>query len=325
MIGPALLALVVAVALAAAAFLVLWLDRFKGEPIMRLVLMVVWGAVCALAFRLAAPVLATLAGPGIAFGEVPPITAVVAFLEQTLLAGGLAILATSHYLDGPLDGAAYGTVTGLGYAAFQITAWVSAGPSPADPAVPAITALGQAGATALVGATFGFAKLTLRAAVRVPVVLAAAVVGGLYRWALASAAEWGWQKWGQAGVPFDLALGGASLAALLVVFEGALAFEQRVLARQLAEEVALGVLPEWVVAVIPRYLGRVRSDWWHRRDERREVVRLLTSLAYRKQHLRVLSELRANLYGLEVGRLRQRARMLLALPAHAGPEAEKEG
>jgi RsiW-degrading membrane proteinase PrsW (M82 family) len=323
MILPAFAALVLAVALSAAAFFVLWLDRFKGEPVMRLVLMAAWGVACALALRVAAPALASLGGPGNGAGGNPLLAAAVPVLEELLLAAGLAILATSHFLDGPLDGAAYGTVTGLGYAAFQIVAALATGASVAGGA-PVIGVLEQAGATALVGGAFGSAKLALRVALRVPAVLTAALVAGLYQWGMAQAAAWGWQRWGSHATLFDLALGAASALVLVGVFGAGLAVDRRVLVRQLTEEVTLGVLPEWVVVVIPSYRKRIRADWWLRRDERREVVRLLTSLAYRKQQLRVLSELRANLYGLEVGRLRQRARKLIALATHTAGEAQKE-
>ncbi len=325
MILPPLVGLVVALVLAVGAFLVLWLDRFKGEPAMRLVLMAAWGAACALALRYASPTLQSLAASGAGEGGQPALAGGVAALEELLLAAGLAVLATSHYLDGPLDGAAYGTVTGLGCAAVGLAASFVGSPSPADPAAPTVAAIAQAGATAVVGGAFGFAKLALRAALRGPVVLAAALVGGLYLWGIAAASAWGRQRWGGQATLFEVALGVAAALMLVGVFLAGIAYERGVLAHQLTEEVALGVLPEWVGSLIPAYAKRVRSDWWPRRDERRAVVRLLTSLAYRKQQLRVLSELRANLYGLEVGRLRQRARALLAFASRPDREAGNEG
>jgi hypothetical protein len=317
-------ALLVAVALAAAVFLALWVDRFKGEPVMRLVLMALWGGACGLALRLAAPTLASFGRPGVVTGFSPSLTAGVPVVEELLLAAGLAILATSHYLDGPLDGAAYGTVTGLGYATFQVLASLATAPSPSQPGVSIVAVLGQAGATALVGGAFGLAKLTLRAALRVPIVLAAALLAGVYQGGLVLAGRWARRTWPEGGTVFDCALGALSVVILLGVAQAGLTFERRVLVRQLAEEVKLGVLPEWVAKVIPWYAKRIRSAWWPRRDERREIVRLLTSLAYRKQQLLGLSEFRANLYGLEVGRLRQRARTLLALhpPSRDGAESE---
>ena len=67
---------------------------------------------------------------------------------------------------------------------------------------------------------------------------------------------------------------------------------------------------------------RCRSGWWPRRDERREIAGLLVTLGLCKRQLLALPDDRAWLYGLEVGRLRQRARTLLAAapapPAGAG-------
>jgi RsiW-degrading membrane proteinase PrsW (M82 family) len=317
-------ALVVIVTLTAVVFLALWVDRFKGEPVMRLVMMALWGGACGLALRLAAPALASFGRAGVAAWFPPSLTAGVPVVEELLLAAGLAILATSHVLDGPLDGAAYGTVTGLGFAAFQVFASLATASSPSQTGVSIVAVLGQAGATALVGGAFGLAKLTLRAALRVPAVLAAALLGGLYQGGLVLAGRWARRTWPESGGVFDCVLGALSIVILLAVAQTALTFERRVLVRQLAEEVNLGVLPEWVTTVIPRYAKRVRSAWWPRRDERREVVRLLTSLAYRKQQLLGLSEFRANLYGLEVGRLRQRARTLLALDRPSRDDGESE-
>ena len=190
--------------------------------------------------------------------------------------------------------------------------------------MPILLTLVRAGATALVGAGIGFAKLALRASMRVPCALATVLVAGLAQWLLLRAAIWGWSVWGQHNTPFNLALVTAAALLLVGVFWAALLLERRVLTRQLADEVAFGVLPSWVVDVLPSFRRRIRSAWWRRRDERREIVRLLISLAFRKQRLRGLSEERARLYGLEVGRLRQRARTLLALTPGTEPEASIE-
>jgi len=319
MILPSLLVLAVVAALSATAFLVFWLDRYTTEPVVRLVLVAFWGVLCSLLFRLADPTAGLAVDLDPLLGTALP--AAAGLLEGLLLAAVLVVLATSHYLDGPLDGAVYGTVAGLGFAAFQSLAALHQGWSPPDPGVAVFMTLVRAGATALVGAGIGFAKLAVRMALRVPCALAGVVVAGLGRWLLSLVAVRGWGVWGQHNAPFNPALVAAAAVLLVGVFWAALALEHRVLVRQLGDEVALGVLPSWVVEVLPSYRRRIRSAWWARRDERREIVRLLTSLAFRKHRLRGLSEERARLYGLEVGRLRQRARTLLALAPGAGPEA----
>ena len=104
---------------------------------------------------------------------------------------------------------------------------------------------------------------------------------------------------------------------ILALFAASFSYERRVLAGQLVEEVELGVLPAWVAEIVPSYPRRIRSEWWPRRDERREILRLLVTMAFRKHRLRTLSADRLRLYGLEVGRLRNRARVILADHAEA--------
>ena len=322
---PELLALALVAVLSGMAFLVFWLDRYRAEPVPRLALMALWGFLCPLLFRLAEPTLGFVGDFDPVLGPAAALPAAAGLLEELLLAAGLTLLATSHYLDGPVDGAVYGAVAGLGFACFQGLAALHAGWAPPHAALPAYATLVRAGATAAVGAGIGLAKLTARPLVRVPCALAAVLVAGVARWVLYGAAGYGWGVWGVRNTPFNLALVAAAALLLAGVLVGAFAVEYRVLARQLGEEVQLGVVPGWVVDVLPSYRRRIRSDWWTRRDERREIVRLLTALAFRKHQLRGISGTRARLYGLEVGRLRQRARTLLALAAGADPGPEVEG
>jgi hypothetical protein len=319
MIGPVLLAVALAVLLSVAAFFILWLDRYGTEPVVRLGLVALWGLACPLLLRLADPHLGlagdpeTLSGPGL-------LPAGVGLLAQLMLAAALALVATSNFLEGPVDGAVYGTVAGLGLAVSEnLIAVGTAGPA-SWPVLPVFLTIVEAAAAAVVGAGIGIAKLAARPALRVPCALAAVGCAGMLRWALLGLASWGCSLWGSRNGPVDLALIVLAAGVLCGVFLAALAFERRVLAAQLGEEVRLGVLAEWVASVLPSYLRRIRSEWWPERDERREIVRLLTALAYRKHHLRGLSDESAQLYGLEVGRLRQRARTLMALAPSGATE-----
>jgi hypothetical protein len=324
MIVPVLAVLAVAVGLSWAAFVVLWLDRYRAEPVPRLAFVAGWGLLWSLILWVAFPGLSSLADLGLTLGVVAALPALVVLLEELLLAAGLAVLATSHYLEGPLDGAVYGTVAGLGFATFQTLAALHGGWRPPHPSMPVFATLVLAAATALLGSGIGYGKLAFRAPLRVPLVFAMVLIAGLGGWILHGAATWGWQEWGYRNAPFGLALVVIPFLLLVGLFEGVWALERRVLAQQLGEEVSLGVLPAWVVDIVPRYRRRIRSDWWPRRDERREVVRLLASLAYRKHQLRGLPEERLRLYGLEIGRLRQRARSLLALAGGSAPVAGLE-
>jgi RsiW-degrading membrane proteinase PrsW (M82 family) len=322
MIVPALPAVALAVLLATALFVALWLDRYRVEPLPRLVLVACWGLLCALVVRVAGPAPVFGAGADAVLSNGPAAPPAAGVVVEFLLALGLALVATSRYLDGPLDGAVYGTTAGLGFAAFASVAASHSGWAPSSAALPLFTTLVWAAVTAGVGWAIGFAKLGLRAWARAPFALAAVACAGAIRWALVAGADRAWIAWGGGVAALGLVLVAIGLVLLAAVFWGALALEGKVIARQLTDEVSLGVLPPWVAEVLPSFRRRIRSDWWRRRDERREIVRLLAALAFRKHQLRGLSEERARLYGLEVGRLRQRARTLLALPPDAQPTSE---
>jgi hypothetical protein len=319
MIVPVLLAVALALLLSVAAFFILWLDRYGTQPVIRLALVAGWGLACPYLFRLADGSLGLVGSQ-----ELPSVSdllpASVGLLAQVLLAAALALVATSNFLEGPVDGTVYGTVAGLGLAVSEnLIAVGTAGPA-SWPVLPFFLTMVEAAAAAVVGAGIGIAKLAARPALRVPCALAAVGCAGLLRWALLGLASWGCGSWGSRNAPVDLALVVLAAGVLCGVLLAALAFERLVLAAQLGEEVKLGVLPGWVAEVLPSYRRRVRSGWWPERDERREIVRLLTALAYRKHHLRGLPDESARLYGLEVGRLRQRARTLMALAPSGAAE-----
>ncbi len=320
MILPALLAVALAALLGAAAFLVLWLDRYGTEPVVRMLLVAGWGLACPLLFRLADEGLRFAGHPGRPF-EPDWVPAGFGLLEGLVLAAALALAATSRFLEGPLDGAVYGTVAGLGLAVSASLLEIGAPPPPGWRGFPIFLTLVRGAMGATIGAGIGFAKLGARAALRVPLALAAVLLAGLLRWSFVLLARSGWRLWGAESLAFNLPALILPASLLGGVFAGAISFEGRVLEEQLGEEVRLGVLPEWVRGVLPRYRQRIRSAWWPVRDERREITRLLTSLAYRKHRLRGLPDESAHLYGLEVGRLRQRARTLMALAPGGGAGA----
>jgi hypothetical protein len=107
----------------------------------------------------------------------------------------------------------------------------------------------------------------------------------------------------------------AALPVLYLIYMMTLAVflhsEHRILTRQLEDEVALGLVPSWVLDVIPFYRRRVRANWWPSRGERTVIARLLTRLAFRKHALRNLPPGQAAIASLEVVKLRQRLREIL--------------
>jgi hypothetical protein len=87
--------------------------------------------------------------------------------------------------------------------------------------------------------------------------------------------------------------------------------EHRILKRQLGDEVELGLIPSWVLDVLPYYRRRIRANWWPSRSERTVIARLLTRMAFRKHALRHLPPTEAAIASLEVVNLRKRLREIL--------------
>ena len=314
--------------LSVAAFLFLWLDRYQFDLMPWLAGVAAWGfagpaVLAAVGARLPQLLTAPVMG-----SPVPELWLTLPALAVVLPCIGVALpvaaVARSRFLEGPSSGAVFGVTAGLAFSlgmhllVVTRAAW--------HPSLAALVFVGllHAAVGAVLGAGIGLAKLAALPHLRIPAVLsavtAAAGIGAL----LVLGAVSCWTNWGEVSAACNLALAALELAVLLGVFGFSISYERRVLAGQLAEEVALGVLPGWAVQVLPSYRRRICSDWWERRDERREILRLLTGLAFRKYRLRKLPEKRARLYGLEVGRLRQRARLLLALPPTSTAAASRE-
>jgi RsiW-degrading membrane proteinase PrsW (M82 family) len=294
-----------------------WFDRYDREPLHLVAGVFLWGA-------LAAPV-AAVAGCSLLgacagleteslAGWVGPI-----FEELAKAIGVVLVVYLSREFDNPTDGVVYGTASGLGFAATENLFYTVA-----DAGVSAIhgtltlvlvrTAM-AAGIHAVSSATFGgflgFAYLSKNRLER----LGWFIIGLIG----ATAIHAGWNlmllrmedplgsvptaRW-MAAVPVLYAL---YLLALYVFLRS----EQRILGRELAEEVELRVVPRWVLDVIPYYRRRVRSDWWPSRRERTVLARLLTRLAFRKHAVRRLPEEESELAGLEVVQLRQRIRSMI--------------
>ena len=313
-----------AVALLAAGWALLWLDRARREQLGWLIGVSAWGVSTPALVRLIARFLVgdeqggaqTAAGVDVVPAW-PPLVA-LALLAVVL---PLLLLTKFKVVDGAGEGAVFGSASGVGFGVFVIALTIS-GPG----AFAVLTALFVlvlcAGAGATLGAGLGLVELSAsprwRLAWAVPAVAAAALQVN----ALAFAARFCWEYWGRANLVTNLALLALALVVLAVVLVGTWSVERRIIVLQLSEELELGVLPAWVVGFMPAYWRRVRAGWWPRRDERREIVRLLVALAFRKHELRALPEDSVQLYGLEVGRLRQRARTLLAMAPAAAPRQE---
>ncbi len=303
------------VVLAGIVWTVWWLDRYDREPLHLMLAAFAWGAVAAPVVCVAiGPMLGRLSGDRLmaAVALVPP------FVEEVAKALGVALIAwRSGEFDNPTDGLVYGAAAGLGFAATENAAYCLAGAGGTDAVLPLVLRriVGSAGLHALASSAFGGlvgVAVTSRGRGRrlVSVALGLVVATLLHvAWnaALATAGATGPGLWWWLAVP------GAALVwlAILALF---LESERRIIRDELRREVELGVLPAWVVDVIPSYRRRIRSDWWPERRERAVISRLLTRLAFRKHAVGRLSDERSQLAGIEVVWLRDRARRILHEP-----------
>lgn len=308
--------------LAAVVLGVWWFDRYDREPLPLVAAVFGWGvfAVPALVVSGSSVMLASMGGSPLGEG-----LASVAFYGPAVeeLCKGLGILLVvrfSRHFDNPTDGLVYGTAVGLGFATTEnllagfSTASAFGGGAWLDSVVARtfLTAGIHAVCSAVLGAGFGFAVLTGRLVRRwlwiFGAMLAAIAIHGGWNWFVVRF------PLGTSGVePWMLIV--PLYVAFMLVLSVLLLAEQKILIRQLADEVSLGTVPEWAVDVIPYYRRRVRSDWWPVRRERTVISRLLTRLAFRKHAIACAGLGPKSIEGLEVVQLRKQARDMLSPPA----------
>lgn len=249
-------------------------------------------------------------GPG-TVAETAGVAAVVVralLVSLPLSALGLAallVVGVGGSFDGALSGACLGAGAGVGVTAaladhLPASIWEA-------PTWPLALALAWG---VLLGVAAGALRLQGRAILRIALgaggaagasVLASALVAGPTLPAFAVFYRGSLGRW----LPLAWLLG------TVFLFWVGLAYERRVIADELGEEAQHGVLPDGLVTVAASWSRRVRSGWWPRGDERREINRMLSSLAFRKHRWRQLPEETARVYGLELGRLRERIRAVL--------------
>jgi hypothetical protein len=317
-------ALPLACVLLGASFLALWLDRYRLQPLPWLLGFAAWGVALPTGARFLAKI-AGWPGPALVLRE-PTLGTIVEAGAIAVLAVGapLVVIGSTRVIESVVDGALFGLAGGVGLGVF-LTLLPGAADEGAALGAAVVASLACAGAGATLGAGMGLGKLTLAPRRRALGALGALLASGLQVGAFAFAYASCHRAWRESGAACDASLAVIAALVLAAVLVGAARIERRIVARQLGEEVELGVLPGWTVEILPSYLRRIRADWWPRRDERQEIVHLLTVLAFRKQQLLTLSAERLRLYALEVGRLRQRAREVMAFAPHEEAVAAQAG
>ena len=323
------LVLLAALAVSAAMLLIVvtlvwWVDRYDREPLHLVAVVFLWGASAApllsvtlfgVIDRLLSGVEGTSTFAMISLGLVTPLIEELAKAVAVVL-----VVAFSSKFDNPTDGVVYGTAVGLGFAVSENVMYgISAGVHSHSAAGILILVGGRtlmsAGVHAVSSATFGgflghavmSGKLPAKTLWAATGLLAAIILHGSWNLSL----MW-FGPVGESGSP---RLWLAALPVLYLIYVVTLALflhsEHRILKRQLSDEVALGLVPSWVLEVIPFYRRRIRANWWPSKTERTVIARLLTRVAFRKHALRNLPPGDAAIASLEVVKLRQRLREIL--------------
>jgi RsiW-degrading membrane proteinase PrsW (M82 family) len=323
------LVLLAALAVSAAILLIVvalvwWVDRYDREPLHLVAVVFLWGA--SAAPLVSVTVFGAIDGLLSGFEETTTFALISVGLVTPIveeLAKAIAVVLVvvfSSKFDNPTDGVVYGTAVGLGFAVSENVIYgISAGVHLHSAAGILILVGGRtllsAGVHAVSSATFGgFLGHAVMSGKQPAKILWAA--SGLLA-AIALHGSWNLSLvWfgpvGESGAP---RLWLAALPVLYMIYMMVLALvlhsEHLILTRQLGEEVKLGLVPSWVLDVIPFYRRRIRANWWPSRNERTVIARLLTRVAFRKHAIRNLPPGDAAIASLEVVKLRQRLRKIL--------------
>ncbi len=323
------LILLAALAVSAAILLIVvamvwWVDRYDREPLHLVVMVFLWGASAAplisvalfgLIDRLLSGSGDTSAGALISLGLVTPMVEELSKAMAVVL-----VVVFSSKFDNPTDGVVYGTAVGLGFAVSENVIYgISAGPHLQNAAGILVLVGGRtllsAGVHALSSATFGGFLGHAMMSGKFPAKIIWAVTGLLAAVVLHGSWNLSLMRFGPVGESGAPRLWLAALPVLYMAYIMALALvlhsEHLILRKQLRDEVELGLVPSWVLDVIPFYRRRIRANWWPSRSERTVIARLLTRVAFRKHALRNLPPAEAAIASLEVVKLRQRLREIL--------------
>jgi RsiW-degrading membrane proteinase PrsW (M82 family) len=301
--------------------LIWWLDRYDREPVRLVFLVFGWGAVVAPLLALVVENLSRSMLDGVLTASTASQLLLIGFapiIEEIAKGIGVVLVVVlSRHFDNPTDGLVYGTAAGLGFAVSENALFGFAG---------LFRGMEQDGLVALT-----ILRTTFSAGIHA---VSSAAFGGLLGFAYLSAPTLRRIAWFASGIVVASVLHGAWNSAH-VIFSGGLPLtpmavavlnlyvcyaltmvlflrsEHSILKRQLAEEVELGVLPGWVLKIIPYYRRRVRLGWLGSRHEQAVVSRALTRLAFRKHAIERLPLPERDLAGLEIVMIREQVRKML--------------
>lgn len=299
-----------------------WLDRYEREPIWLVGLTFLWGAIGAIILSLVGSMLLGLSLAlvfGIS-GNTATDTIVIAPIVEEITKGiVIVLLFMSRDFDNTTDGIVYGAAVGLGFAMTEnflyfVGAYSDSGVGGWVSTVILRTLFSgvmHCVASALFGAALGYAKYPAKRTSRwmwpVAGLASAMLVHALWNGSLVFSGASG------SAIPALAAFIGIPFLALMLfaVMQISMARESQAIALELAEECALGIIPEKHLTILPHYFRRLGTTWLPPTVDRKRYVPLATTLAIRKFQRRRVAPESVSRYDEEITRLRAEIRKVL--------------
>ncbi|MEE9187638.1 MAG: PrsW family intramembrane metalloprotease [Bacteroidota bacterium] len=309
-----LLSLVVAVSTMVAYLAIIWwMDRYDREPIGLLLWNFLWGALGAIVLAVIYSVIVQAGVDalfrGVITREIAGAIITAPVVEETMKGLFLFYTALDRRFDNVTDGAVYGAAIGLGFGMTEnFFYFLDAGS--VDEWIVLVfvrtffSAVMHGMATATFGAFVGFGKFQPTGT------KGALVLTGLF---IAITIHFIWNaslSFGSTAV-FGILFIMLGLVATVMLFQISLAFESKMIQRELGEEAKNGVIPTKHLEYLPFTSRRNRVGWYPPHVDRGRYVRLATELAFRKDQSRRCASRDREWYVAEIGVIRRKLSALL--------------
>lgn len=300
-----------------------WLDRYDREPVWLLGLTFLWGSigavVCAVIGSVVVDGLLSVGLHVVGMGEIADYTGAVfvaPLIEEPSKAIFLAYVIWNRHFDNMTDGFVYGAACGLGFGMTENLLYFVGNSDDVEAWGRMViirtfySAVMHATATAIVGASLGFARF------RGCLTLSAVGFGGLALGMMVHGLWNGLITLGQltgGDVPFflDLVLFPVEVALVFLVFQICLWEESITIQRELREEAEQGRIPHEHADILSSWFRRLMPSWVPKGVDHALYVQTATSLALRKRQIRQMGSLAPTFYRDEVDRLRRQVQLLL--------------
>lgn len=299
-----------------------WLDRYDREPVWLLGLTFLWGSIGAVVGAvIGSAILDGMFSVGLTAlgaGDLTSYTGAVIvapLVEEPAKAIFLGYVIWNRHFDNMTDGFVYGAAAGLGFGMTEnLLYFVSVSHDAGAWGTTVVirtfySAVMHATATAIVGASLGFARFrgcaALIGAGSLGLILAM-LVHGLWNGLISLG-----QLTGGSFFFLDLLLFPVEVALVFAVFQICLWDESVTIRRELLEEAERGLIPREHADILASWLRRLLRAWVPKGVDHALYVQTATSLALRKRQVRQMGQQVPAFYRDEVDRLRRQVELLL--------------